>query len=80
MRYANRTALALRRTAEHLVGHGRSSGNDRNGLIPASRSVRVVDAVNDERDWLPGILDSIQQVFGALRHPRSVLRSAIHGD
>jgi D-aspartate ligase len=78
MLYANRTALAWTRAAQRLVGRELTSWR----LGPASRGpfVRTVDAATDVNDWVPGILDSVQQIARVLGHPRSVIRSAMSGD
>ncbi len=76
--FANRTAMAWTRAAERLVGREPPSGAM--GRLSNGHAVRVVDAVADEGDWLPGVLDSVQQLAGAVGHPRSVLRAAWRGD
>ena len=66
--------MAWTRAVERMVGRrGEASENG------AKASVRVVDAVADGRDWLPGTLDTVQQIVRVIRHPRSVLRSAKRG-
>jgi D-aspartate ligase len=76
--FANRTAMAWTRAAERLVGRRPASGaleRKSNG-----HSVRVVDAVADAADWVPSVLDSVQQIARVLMHPRSVIRAAVRGD
>jgi D-aspartate ligase len=76
--FCNRTAMAWTRVAERLVGRKPASevivGGHNGG------SVRVVDLTTDDTDWVPGVLDSVQQIARVLRHPRSVLRAAMRGD
>jgi hypothetical protein len=59
------------------VGQPRARVRDRpsNG-----QAVRVVDAVADGKDWVPGVLDSVHRIASVLRCPRSVIRSAMRGD
>jgi predicted ATP-grasp superfamily ATP-dependent carboligase len=78
MRFANRIAMAWARAAERLVG--RKSASTALECVSDGRSVRVVDAVADEKDWLPGLLDSVQQIASVFAHPRSVIRAAVRGD
>jgi hypothetical protein len=40
----------------------------------------MVDFVVDRDDRLPGMLDSVQQVTGALRHARGTLLAACRKD
>jgi predicted ATP-grasp superfamily ATP-dependent carboligase len=79
MLYANRMAIAWTRVAERLVGR-RSVIRTTHGASTSLARPRVVDAVADWTDWVPSVLDSVQQVAGVLRHPRSVLRAAVRGD
>jgi D-aspartate ligase len=78
MRFRNRTALALTRTAERLVGRRPTEvaalPRGGNGAGP------TVDAVGDARDWLPSLFDGVQQVGAALRHPRAMLTAALRRD
>jgi D-aspartate ligase len=78
MLYANRTALAWTRAAQRLVGRELTSGGF--GHASNGQFVRTVDAVADSEDWVPGVLDSVQQIARVLGHPRSVIRSAMSGD
>ena len=78
MLYANRTALAGARAAQRLVGRERTSWDL--GHASDGPPVHTVDAAADSNDWVPGILDSVQQIARVLGHPRSVIRSAMSGD
>jgi predicted ATP-grasp superfamily ATP-dependent carboligase len=77
MRYANRTALALTRTAERLVGRKPTEVTRARGGNGAGRTM---DAVGDSHDWLPVLVDGVQQVGSALRHPRAMLKAALRRD
>jgi D-aspartate ligase len=79
MRFANKTALAWTRAVERLVGRKPASLDWASNGATSSRRV-VVDAVADPYDWVPGVLDSVQQVGSALRHPRATLRAAVRRD
>ena len=72
IRFGNLTALRLTRAAERVVG--RTLDPWANG---ASHGVLQLDASVDPDDWLPGVLDGVKQVAGAMIHPRAVLRAAI---
>jgi D-aspartate ligase len=77
MRFINRTALTLTRTAERLVGRTPTQVaplRGANGVGP------TVDAVGDSHDWVPMLFDSVQQVGMALRHPRAMLMAALRRD
>jgi D-aspartate ligase len=76
--FANRTAMAWTRAAERLVGRQPAPGAI--GRVSNGHAVRTVDAVADGRDWVPGVLDSMQQLANVVGHPRSVLRAAKRGD
>jgi predicted ATP-grasp superfamily ATP-dependent carboligase len=78
MLFANRTAMAWTRVAERLVGRVHALGSV--GYASNGQSVRIVDAAADTDDWVPGALDSVQQIVRILRHPRSVVRAAMRGD
>jgi D-aspartate ligase len=72
IRFGNLTALRLTRAAERVVGLALDPWA--NG---ASHEIRQLDASVDADDWLPGVLDGVKQVAGAVIHPRAVLRAAI---
>lgn len=76
--FSNRTAMAWTRAVERLVGRKPASGAPKRSSN--GESVHVVDAVADGKDWVPGVLDSVQQIARVLEHPRSVLRAAMRGD
>jgi D-aspartate ligase len=76
--FANRTALAWTRAAERLVGRTPASGALQRKCD--GQSGRVVDAVADGTDWVPSVLDSVQQIARVLIHPRSTIRAAVRGD
>jgi predicted ATP-grasp superfamily ATP-dependent carboligase len=67
--------IAWTRAAERIVGRTPEAVPSamRNGA-----SI-VVDAATDAQDWVPGIVESLQQVTRALQHPRSTLRAAARG-
>ncbi len=76
IRFGNQMALRWTRAAERVVGHP---------LDPWARSsapngIRQLDASLDADDWVPGVLDSVRQVAGAVLHPRSTLRAAMRRD
>lgn len=71
IRYANQTALHWTRAAERVVGHPPDAWA--NG---ASHGIRQLDASVDPDDWLPGVLDGVQQVGSAMLHLRATLRAA----
>jgi D-aspartate ligase len=78
--FRHRTMIALTRTAERLAGRAPAGvatavakGETGNGA-----SI-VVEAAIDGRDWLPGLVDGVQQVGSALTHPRSTFRAASRG-
>ena len=71
MRFANGTALAWTGLAERLVGHR---------PVDVGSDGVMVDFVVDRDDRLPGMLDSVQQVTGALRHARGTLLAAFRKD
>jgi len=77
MHFVNKTALTLTRTAERLVGRPPAQVNGAPGTNGAGATV---DAVGDSQDWLPTLLDGMQQVGGALRHPRATLTAALRRD
>jgi dihydrodipicolinate reductase len=70
--------MAWTRVAERLVGRVHALGSV--GYASNGQSVRIVDAAADTDDWVPGALDSVQQIVRILRHPRSVVRAAMRGD
>ncbi len=72
IRFGNRAALRLTRAAERVVGQ--TIDRWANG---ASHGVPLLDASLDPDDWVPGILDGVQQVALAMIHPRATLRSAL---
>jgi hypothetical protein len=75
--FVNGTALAWTTMVERLVGRTPASLPQREN---GAGSRRVIDAVKDRADWMPGVVDDIQQITGALRHPRSTLRAAARGE
>ena len=77
MRFVNKTALALTRTAERLVGRKPTEVAHLRGGNGAGPTV---DAVGDSHDWLPTLFDGLQQIGGALRHPRAMLTAALRRD
>jgi D-aspartate ligase len=84
MVYANRTALTWTRAASLLVGRRARAPQDGSDGTPQAATThgltpRVVDAVHDANDVLPGLLDALQQIAKVLVHPRSVLRAAVRG-
>jgi len=76
-RFVNRTTLALTRAAERLVGRKPMGVAHVGG---GNRAGATVDAVGDPHDWLPTLLDRVQQIGGALRHPRAMLTAARRRD
>jgi D-aspartate ligase len=75
--FVNGTALAWTSMVERLVGHIPAPSVA--SLCRSGKARRVFDAVKDPRDWVPGVVDDIQQIAGALRHPRATLRAAASG-
>lgn len=75
MWYVNHTALAWTRAAEWVVGRRPAS-------LPEATmgdGLSVVGAVSYPGDLTPAVIDGVNQVVGALRHPRSALRVASRG-
>jgi hypothetical protein len=60
-------------------GAGRATWGDTGRSTWGSDGV-MVDFVVDRDDRLPGMLDSVQQVTGALRHARGTLLAACRKD
>jgi D-aspartate ligase len=71
IRFGNLTALRWTRTAERVVG--RTLDQWANGAAPRTRQL---DASVDADDWVPGVLDGVQQVGSAVLHLRATLRAA----
>ena len=71
------TMIAWTRAAERLVGRVPAC------VAPAVQNgggtPLVVEAAVHPRDWLPGLVDGVQQVGNALTHPRSTFRAATRG-
>jgi predicted ATP-grasp superfamily ATP-dependent carboligase len=78
MLFVNRTALAWTAAAQRLVGGPQPFRAPLGGQWRGS-SPQVIDAVNDGSDWVPGVVDGVSQIAGALRHLRSTLRAAARG-
>jgi D-aspartate ligase len=76
IRFGNQVALRWTRAAERVVGHALDPWAT-NG---APDAIRQLDASVDADDWLPGVLDGVRQVAGAVLHPRATLRAAMRRD
>ena len=69
--------IAWTRAAERIVG--RTPEPLPSALQDGGGTSIVVDAATDPHDWVPGLVESLQQLTSALQHPRSTLRAAARG-
>jgi D-aspartate ligase len=83
MFFVNRTSLAWTRVVERLVGRARSTARHEaleSALNSTGPHPLVLDFATDAVDFVPGLLDGVQQIAGVLRHPRAALRAAARGE